>query len=140
MTYARTNLGEFSTANKIYAGATVSIYTVSGGEPTETLATLYAAISGSTELANPQTLDAYGKLAQPVYIDEPVIATVTGFGNAPSHNTGVIAPVPVLTGSGSPEGAVTATVGTIYLRTNGGTDTTLYVKESGSSNTGWAAI
>jgi hypothetical protein len=40
-------------------------------------------------------------------------------------------------GAGSPEGAVTAAVGSLYTRTNGGAGTTLYVKESGSGNTGW---
>ena len=43
------------------------------------------------------------------------------------------------TGSGTPEGAVTAPVGTLYLRTDGGAATTLYVKESGTGNTGWVA-
>lgn len=43
-------------------------------------------------------------------------------------------------GAGSPEGAVTASVGSVYRRTNGGTATTLYVKESGAGNTGWAAL
>lgn len=42
-------------------------------------------------------------------------------------------------GSGTPEGAVTAVVGSLYTRTNGGANTTLYVKESGSGNTGWVA-
>jgi len=42
-------------------------------------------------------------------------------------------------GSGTPEGSVTAVVGSIYLRTNGGAGTSLYVKESGSGNTGWVA-
>lgn len=42
-------------------------------------------------------------------------------------------------GSGSPESAVTAPVGSIYTRTDGGASTTLYVKESGSGNTGWVA-
>lgn len=42
-------------------------------------------------------------------------------------------------GSGTPEGAVTAPVGSLYTRTNGGAGTTLYVKESGSGNTGWVA-
>ncbi len=42
-------------------------------------------------------------------------------------------------GSGSPEGAVTAPVGSRYSRTNGGAGTCLYVKESGSGNTGWVA-
>jgi hypothetical protein len=43
-------------------------------------------------------------------------------------------------GTGSPEGAVTATVGSVYSRLDGGADTTIYVKESGSGNTGWVAI
>lgn len=42
-------------------------------------------------------------------------------------------------GTGSPEGSVTAEVGSIFLRTDGGTSTTLYVKESGSADTGWVA-
>jgi hypothetical protein len=42
-------------------------------------------------------------------------------------------------GAGSPEGVVTAPVGSLYTRTNGGASTTLYVKESGAGNTGWVA-
>lgn len=45
----------------------------------------------------------------------------------------------VLRGSGTPEGAVVADVGALYVRTDGGTGTTLYVKESGTGNTGWVA-
>jgi lysophospholipase L1-like esterase len=45
----------------------------------------------------------------------------------------------VRTGSGSPEGAVTAPPGTIYTNTLGGVGTTLYVKETGTGNTGWIA-
>jgi hypothetical protein len=40
-------------------------------------------------------------------------------------------------GSGTPEGVVTAPVGSLYTRTNGGAGTTLYVKETGTGNTGW---
>jgi hypothetical protein len=42
-----------------------------------------------------------------------------------------------LSGLGSPEGVVTAKIGTIYSRLDGGTSTTLYVKESGTGATGW---
>lgn len=42
-------------------------------------------------------------------------------------------------GTGSPEGAVIGRVGAIYQRTDGGANTTLYVKESGTGNTGWVA-
>jgi hypothetical protein len=41
--------------------------------------------------------------------------------------------------AGTPEGSVTAPVGSLYTRTDGGAGTTLYVKESGSGNTGWVA-
>ena len=45
----------------------------------------------------------------------------------------------ITSGTGSPEGALSAAVGSIFLRTNGGAGTTLYVKESGTSTTGWVA-
>jgi hypothetical protein len=45
----------------------------------------------------------------------------------------------VSTGTGSPEAAVTGAIGDLFLRTDGGAATTLYVKESGSGNTGWIA-
>lgn len=40
-------------------------------------------------------------------------------------------------GSGTPEGAVTAPVGSTFRRTDGGAGTSFYVKESGAGNTGW---
>jgi hypothetical protein len=43
------------------------------------------------------------------------------------------------TGTGTPEGAVTAPVGSLFTRTDGGANTTLYVKESGAGDTGWVA-
>ena len=43
-------------------------------------------------------------------------------------------------GTGSPEGVVSAFVGSVYVNTSGGTSTTLYIKTSGGSgNTGWTA-
>ena len=46
----------------------------------------------------------------------------------------------VLRGAGSPEGVIVAKVGALYARTDGGTGTTFYVKESGdNTNTGWIA-
>ena len=45
----------------------------------------------------------------------------------------------IVQGTGSPEGVVTANVGWLYLRTDGGSGTTLYIKESGTGNTGWVA-
>lgn len=45
----------------------------------------------------------------------------------------------ILSGAGSPEGAQSAMMGSLYLNTSGGASTTLYVKESGASSTGWVA-
>lgn len=42
-------------------------------------------------------------------------------------------------GTGTPEAVVTAPVGSMFLRTDGGVSTTLYVKQTGTGNTGWAA-
>ena len=43
----------------------------------------------------------------------------------------------LISGPGTPETFVTAAIGSLYLRTDGGAGTTLYVKESGTGNTGW---
>lgn len=41
------------------------------------------------------------------------------------------------TGAGSPEGVITAPIGSVYLNTTGSTSTSLWVKTSGTGNTGW---
>jgi hypothetical protein len=41
--------------------------------------------------------------------------------------------------TGTPEGAISAGIGSLALRMDGGANTTLYVKESGTGNTGWVA-
>src|SRR5581483_8909654 len=92
MAYARSALSEFETANALYAGASVSFFTVdANGQITTTLAPLYADTVGASLLPNPQVLDSFGKFAVPVYIDQPVIGSIT-FPNdsIPSHNTGII--------------------------------------------------
>ena len=42
-------------------------------------------------------------------------------------------------GTGTPEGAVVAPVGSLFLRTDGGANTTLYIKEANTTNLGWVA-
>ena len=42
-------------------------------------------------------------------------------------------------GFGTPEGAVVANVGSLFLRADGGENTSLYVKETGTGATGWVA-
>jgi hypothetical protein len=60
-------------------------------------------------------------------------------GHASDHN--VIATLVnfLFTGTGTPEGVVTAPIGSLYLNVSGGVSTTLYVKTSGAGNTGWTA-
>jgi parallel beta-helix repeat protein len=45
----------------------------------------------------------------------------------------------IYAGVGTPEDAVSAPVGSLFLRSDGGAATTLYVKESGDGDTGWVA-
>ncbi len=46
---------------------------------------------------------------------------------------------PIMRGTGSPENAVSAPAGTLYVRLDAAANATLYVKESGTGNTGWIA-
>jgi hypothetical protein len=46
----------------------------------------------------------------------------------------------IIWGTGSPESAVTAPVGSMFIRTDGGADSVLYMKESGTGDTGWSAL
>lgn len=48
--------------------------------------------------------------------------------------------VRVFSGVGTPESSVAAGVGSLYMRTDGGSDTSVYRKESGSGDTGWVAV
>lgn len=75
-----------------------------------------------------------------VALTDKVLVSQSGTNRAASV-TQIAAALPTLplSGSGSPEGAVVAAVGTLYLNTAGGASTTLYVKTSGTGNTGWTA-
>jgi hypothetical protein len=115
----------------VFAGAILRSDTTTGALPTVAagVATLYQ-----------KTLDASGGVT--------ATATLTGTlveGAGPGTLPAQTFPIPVntsptvLVGSGSPESAKTAGVGSIYLRSDGGASTSLYVKESGTGNTGWVA-
>jgi hypothetical protein len=43
-------------------------------------------------------------------------------------------------GNGSPEAAVTARIGSIFLRADGGGGTNVYTKQTGTGNTGWSSL
>lgn len=46
----------------------------------------------------------------------------------------------IVSGTGDPEGVVTAPIGSIYFRVDGGSNHAVYIKEGGTGNTGWTAI
>ena len=56
---------------------------------------------------------------------------------ADDSNFGTVEASNIRSGTGSPESAITAPVGTIYARTDGGTTDAAYLKTSGTGNTGW---
>lgn len=61
---------------------------------------------------------------------------VLRFGYGATSGEGILS---IYYGTGSPESVVTARIGSLYLRTDGSTSTTLYIKTSGTGNTGWTA-
>jgi hypothetical protein len=56
---------------------------------------------------------------------------------APFYRVGGSGGPTIRSGAGSPEGVVTAPVGSSYHRTDGAANTSIYFKESGTGNTGW---
>lgn len=62
---------------------------------------------------------------------------VPGIGLSAIAGTITFGGVKILVGSGTPEAVQTAPVGSMFLRTDGGAGTTLYIKQSGTGNTGW---
>lgn len=88
----RISLHDFILANPIYVGATVTAWLVDvNGNVTTNKATLYEAPTGTSQLANPQTLDSDGKFQQPVYCEQAVRLEVSGL-HITTHTTGVISP------------------------------------------------
>lgn len=77
----------------------------------------------------PDTASAYD-IGSPTFPIRNIYASgVVGIGGGLTWSKGV----------GSPEGVVTAPIGSLYSNTSGGASTTLYVKTSGAGNTGWTA-
>jgi hypothetical protein len=123
---------------------TVEIY--QGG--TAILAAIYSENPGATLASNPVPLNARGEPATPIFLEynkyydivvKDALGATVYSADGVIINTTTVADG-VVSGAGSPEGAVSAAVGTLYRRTDGGAGTSLYVKESGGAgNTGWVA-
>jgi len=69
-----------------------------------------------------------------IHEDDPLDRNALG-----SINLGGNAGPLISAGNGNPEGVVSSVAGGLYLRLDGGANSTLYVKESGTGNTGWVA-
>jgi len=94
---------------------------------------LYRAGAGILALGASQVLDLTGSNGAIRLNGSDALICVSGV------NRLVLGASNVRGGAGSPEGVVTAPVGSLYLRSDGAAATTLYVKESGAGNTGWVA-
>lgn len=81
-----------------------------------------AAVSGIAAFVQRTSFDQKTQFLQPVSAPRLTVGGVT-----------------VTSGIGSPEGVVSAPVGSIYTRTDGGAGTTLYIKETGALGVGWVA-
>ena len=127
----------------ILAGAYINVYDSSGNLYTHKIASNTATeITISDTWAFTDANSLYLVL-MPVYLgaaDYPwrrlYVAEDIRIGTGASAGTDVIY---IKHGDGSPENVITANIGSIYLRTDGGANTTLYVKESEVDNTGWVA-
>jgi hypothetical protein len=122
------------TLARLVAGAFVDTPTITSGTVTRAEGERISDITGGTANANL----VLGNSAIPATLNYSICNTSTreNLMSGPirwSSSTGPLATF----GSGTPEGAVTAPVGSTYQRTDGGAGTSFYVKESGTGNTGW---
>ena len=78
------------------------------------------------------TANDVGSITPPVSMPWLVVGGVGG--SAPTTNS--LKPQ-MFWGQGSPENVVTAGIGSVAHRSDGGAGTSLYVKELGTGNTGW---
>jgi len=113
--------GSFTTlgasGNVTFTGGTINGIAIGG---TTAAAGAFTTVSGTTATFTGAISGTTGAFS----------STITINGTTSTYNSG----------TGSPESSVTAPVGSIYTRTDGGASTTLYVKETGTGNTGWAAF
>lgn len=81
----------------------------------------------------------FGSVSAGTRIPNSVLVGVTTIAPITNPNVDYATHAWLRAGSGSPEGVYAAPVGSLYLRLDGSTSTTLYVKTSGTGNTGWTA-
>jgi hypothetical protein len=97
-----------------------------------------ATTTAAIRFSNAESSSSVGKL---IMRGNTIVGGVTTLLSNVSAGTWLVSDgtAPVWTGYNTPEGAVTAGIGAMFLRLDGSTSTTLYVKTSGTGNTGWTA-
>lgn len=94
--------------------------------------------SAANEIRTPDNFESDGQLYASMGAATQVKAGYVGgrpgltFGTADTHA--------IAAGTSSPEGSLSATVGSLFMRTDGSAGGILYVKETGSGSTGWKTI
>jgi hypothetical protein len=150
-------------ASLTFAGGTTGILHSTGGSVTSSAivdadvgaaaaiaGTKISPAFGTQNITNTGTIQATGNITSTGgNITSAGNYTAQGLGQGIVHcsNVGVFSSSSTITisgctiraGAGTPEGVVTAAMGSLFLRTDGGASTTLYVKTSGAGNTGWTA-
>lgn len=89
----------------------------------------------SQDTITPQAVQTVGAVTAQLGASTQIIAGA--FSGRPGISFGTGTLTLILCGSGTPEAAAIAPPGSLFLRTDGGAGTSLYVKESGTGNTGW---
>jgi hypothetical protein len=108
------------------------------------LVPINASISASDILAALVTVDGTGSGLDADTVDGRNPGSANGLATLDSASKVTSGQLPaalamITSGTGTPEGVVTASPGGLFLRTDGGANATLYRKETGTGNTGWVA-
>lgn len=126
------NLSAYGSTRQVYYNANTLNWEYETNAAANGFINYYGYSGGATQFRSLYICD--GKGSNVAVFDGPSGAT-TLYGALKISNTAAT----ISSGAGTPEGTVTAPVGSLFLRTDGGASTSLYVKESGSGNTGWVA-
>jgi hypothetical protein len=141
--YAAVNASAFTATGSVIAGAGSALAITSKF-------TIYSNADGTAALTNAATTDfnrlqfggttsSFPALKRSSAALEVRLADDSAYAAHRALTYGVNNACVIRSGAGTPESAVTGNVCDLYLRTDGGANTTLYIKESGTGNTGWIA-
>lgn len=136
-------------ANNSVAGASIAVWSLSsviastinvtgrtGRAPSENNVVSFNAVRGGSIAF---TFNDFGADAYSAVVGNELSHNRVVNGKFPLANPLAQTPPVWASGNNTPEGAVVAPVGSLFTRQDGGVSTTLYVKTSGTGNTGWTA-